>query len=76
MASLVAALEGAVVVGGLTALGATLYSLGIPKNSVVQHKTKLKAGKFMLVAHVTVDKVENARDILGINHEIPATVLV
>src|SRR4029453_4704835 len=35
VASLVGALEGAVVVGGLTPLGAVLASLGIPRNSVV-----------------------------------------
>src|SRR5271165_4403513 len=31
-ASIVAALEGAVVVGGLSAIGAGLYSIGIPKD--------------------------------------------
>ena len=34
---IIAALEGAIVVGGLSALGAGLYSLGIPKNSVVKY---------------------------------------
>jgi uncharacterized membrane protein len=34
-ASIVAALECAVVVGGLSALGAALYSIGIPKNTVL-----------------------------------------
>ena len=33
---IIAALEGAVVVGGLSALGAGLYSIGIPKDSIVQ----------------------------------------
>src|SRR5579864_5213589 len=36
IAWIVSALEGAVVVGGLTAIGAGLYSFGIPKNSVVE----------------------------------------
>ncbi|GAB2590740.1 general stress protein [Spirosoma areae] len=76
IASLVAALEGAVVVGGFTALGAALYSLGIPKNSILQYETELKTGKFMLVAHGTADDVERARDILGIEQETPANVLV
>lgn len=76
IASLVAALEGAVVVGGLTALGAALYGLGIPTNSILQYETELKAGKFMLVAHGTADDVEKARDILGVEQEIPANVLV
>ncbi|WP_020604619.1 general stress protein [Spirosoma spitsbergense] len=76
IASLVAALEGAIVVGGLTALGAALYSLGIPKNSILTYETELKAGKFILVAHGNDDEVENARNILGISQEIPETALV
>ena len=61
---IVAALEGAVVVGGLSALGAGLYSLGIPKNSIVKYETSVKAGKFVLVAHGTAEQVANARDML------------
>ena len=64
VASIVAALEGAVVVGGLSALGAGLFSLGIPKNSVVKYEASIKAGKFVLVAHGTAEEVANARDIL------------
>ncbi|MGA3210818.1 MAG: DUF1269 domain-containing protein [Terriglobales bacterium] len=58
------ALEGAVVVGGLSALGAGLYSLGIPKNSVIKYETSIKAGKFVLVAHGTAAEVAKARDLL------------
>ena len=61
---IVAALEGAAVTGGLTALGAGLYSIGIPKNSIVQYETEVKSGKLVLVAHGTADEVEHARDIL------------
>lgn len=64
VSEIVAGLEGAVVVGGLGALGAGLYSLGIPKNSVVQYETSIKAGKFVLVAHGTADEVAKARDLL------------
>jgi hypothetical protein len=32
----VSAIEGAVAVGGLSALGAALYSIGIPKDNVIQ----------------------------------------
>ena len=62
---IVGALEGAVVTGGLSALGAGLYSIGIPKNSVVQYETEVKNGKLLLVAHGTADEVERARNILG-----------
>ena len=61
---IIAALEGAVVVGGLSALGAGLYSLGIPKDSVVRYETSIKAGKFVLVAHGTAEEVAKARDLL------------
>src|SRR5579863_7026441 len=41
VASVVAGLEGAAVVGGLSAIGAGLYSLGIPKNSVLDYEVAL-----------------------------------
>ena len=61
---IIGALEGAVVTGSLTALGAGLYSIGIPKHSVLQYETEVKNGKLLLVAHGTADEVERARDIL------------
>jgi hypothetical protein len=61
---LVGALEGAVVVGGLSALGAGLIGIGIPKDSVVKYETALKADKFLLVAHGTKDEVAKAADII------------
>src|SRR6201988_1232155 len=36
---ILSALEGAVAVGGLSAIGAGLYSIGIPKDSIVQYET-------------------------------------
>jgi uncharacterized membrane protein len=78
---IVGALEGAVMTGGLTALGAGLYSIGIPKNSIVQYETEVKNGKLLLVAHGTADEVQRARDLLhqtGVEtatvHAEPATV--
>jgi hypothetical protein len=56
--------EGAVGVGGLSAIGAGLYSIGIPKKSILQYETSIKAGKFMLLAHGTPDEVTRAREIL------------
>jgi len=51
VAWIVGALEGAVVVGGLDALAAGLYSIGIPKDSVLKYETALKTDKFLLIAH-------------------------
>jgi uncharacterized membrane protein len=61
---IVAALESAVVVGGLSALGAALVSIGIPKNSVLKYETELKAGRCLLIAHGTADDVARAKGIL------------
>jgi hypothetical protein len=62
---IVGALEGAVVVGGLSAIGAGLYGIGIPKNSVLKYETAIKADKFLLVAHGTAAEAAKARDILA-----------
>jgi hypothetical protein len=55
VAWIIAALEGAVLVGGISAIGAGLVSLGIPKDSIVEYESALKAGKFVVVAHGTVE---------------------
>ncbi len=65
VAWIVAGLEGAVVIGGLSAIGAGLYSMGIPKNSIVKYETALKAGKYLVVAHGTAAEAAKARDILS-----------
>ncbi len=62
---IVAALEDAVVVGGLSAVGAGLFSLGIPKDSIVTYETAIKAGQFLVVAHGTSAEVTEARNILS-----------
>lgn len=61
---IVGALEGAVVVGGLSALGAGLYSIGIPKDSIMQYEAALKSDKFLVIAHGTTDEVSRAKNIL------------
>jgi hypothetical protein len=64
VAWIVAALEGAVVVGGLSALGAGLYSIGIPKDSVVKYEAALKTDQFLLIAHGTAAEVAKAKEII------------
>ncbi|HME09800.1 MAG TPA: general stress protein [Bryobacteraceae bacterium] len=64
VAWIVGALEGAVVVGGLSAIGAGLYSIGIPKDSVVQYDVALKADKFLLVGHGAADEIAKAKEII------------
>jgi hypothetical protein len=48
----------------VSALGAGLFSLGIPKDSILKYEASVKAGKFLLIAHGTANEVEHARDIL------------
>jgi hypothetical protein len=62
---IVGALEGAVVVGGLSALGAGLYSMGIPKDSVLQYETAVKSGKYILIAHGSDAETVHAREIIS-----------
>ena len=64
VAMIVGAVEGAFVVGGLSALGGALASIGIPENSIVQYETEVKDGKLLVVAHGTADEVEQARRLL------------
>ncbi|MGD0397681.1 MAG: general stress protein [Syntrophobacteraceae bacterium] len=61
---IVGALEGALVTGGLTALGAGLYSIGIPRDSIVKYETALKSDKFLVIAHGTTGDVAKAKSIL------------
>ena len=64
-AMVVSAIESAIVVGGASALGAALYSIGVPKDSVIQYETAVKADSFLVMAHGTADEMVRARAILG-----------
>jgi hypothetical protein len=63
-ATAISAVEGALLVGGLSALGATLYSIGIPKDSVIQYEAALKADSFLVTAHVAAAEIARAKAIL------------
>ena len=62
---IVAALQGALLGGGVAALGGALTSIGVPENSVVQYETALKAGSFLVLAHGTEHDVRRAKDLLS-----------
>ena len=70
---LVDGLEGAVLTAGLTALGAALYSIGIPKDSLVKYETAIKANKFLVIVHGTKDEVKRAADVLATNKSAEVT---
>ena len=62
---IVAALEGAIVGGGVAALAGALTSIGIPENTVLEYETALKAGKFMVIVHSSAADVDRAKRLLG-----------
>jgi hypothetical protein len=59
------AVDGAVVVGGLSVLGAALSSIGVPKDSVLQYETALEADAFLVTAHGSGAELARARIILS-----------
>src|ERR1700723_1991488 len=61
----VGAVGGAAGVGGVSAIGAGLIGIGIPKDSVVQYELALKTDKFLLMVHGTASEVEKARRIIA-----------
>ncbi|MBK6588576.1 MAG: hypothetical protein IPG22_09810 [Acidobacteria bacterium] len=62
---IIAALEGAVVVGGLSALGAGLYGLGIPKNSIIEYEAQIKAGNYVVIAHGPSNQISRIEGVLS-----------
>ena len=71
VAALVGALEGAAVVGGLSALGAALTQVGVPKDQVIKYEAALKVDKYLLVVHGSAEDQGKARSVLA---QVKATV--
>ena len=65
VAALVSGLEGAVVVGGLSALGAALIQIGMPKDQVIKYETALKVDKYVLLVHGSADEVAKVHTVLA-----------
>lgn len=60
----VAAVENALLVGGLSALGAALYSTGVPRDSVIEYEAAMKADHFLVLARGTAAETARAKAIL------------
>ena len=58
------ALEGAAVGGGLSALGAALYSIGVPKHSATKYESAIKADQFIVIAHGNDEVIQKAKKIV------------
>ena len=59
---LISALEGAVIVGGLSAIGAALSRVGVNSNQIIKYELAIKADQFVLLIHGDIgdqDKVES-----------------
>jgi hypothetical protein len=63
-ATLFGGLQGAVLVGGISALAGALMAVGIPRDSVLRYETALKADKFMLVVHGDAQEIRRAHELL------------
>ncbi|HEV8724559.1 MAG TPA: DUF1269 domain-containing protein [Candidatus Binatia bacterium] len=61
---IVRALEGAVMVRGLSALGAGLHSIGIPKYNIMEYEKALKSDQFIVIAHGVLNDRAKAKRIL------------
>jgi len=61
----ISGVETAVVVGGVSALGAAMYSIGIPRDSVIQYEADLTADDFLVMVHGTAAEVAQGHDVLS-----------
>lgn len=64
-ATIFGGLQGAVLVGGASALVGALMAIGIPKDSVLRYETALKADKFLLIVHGDAQEIQQARELLA-----------
>ncbi len=71
---IVGAMEGAMDFVGITAVGAALYTIGIPKDSIVKYESALKSNQFLVIVHGTTGEVSQARDLLQQAGSTDATV--
>ena len=62
--TVISVVESAVVIGGLSALGAALFSIGVPKDSVIQYEAAVKADGFLVMVHGVPEEVALAKAIL------------
>ena len=62
---IISGIENAVLTGGVAALAAALYSIGVPKDSVIQYESDIKADGFLVMARGTAEEVARAKAVLG-----------
>jgi len=71
---LVAALEGAAIVGGVSVLSAALASVGVPHDQAIRYESDVLASRFLVIVHGSPEDAAIARGILAAaqaTHELP-----
>ncbi len=63
-AALLGGVEGALAGAALGGLAGALIGWGVPKEQAIRYETQVKAGKFVVVARGTTEKVHEARGLL------------
>lgn len=66
--ALIATVEGAALGAGITALAAALYSVGMPKDSVLAYEAALKSNGFLVMAHGSPEEMVRAKAIMQVGH--------
>jgi hypothetical protein len=64
VSALVGALEGALVVGGVSALGAALTNVGAGPEQVIKYESALKAENYVLIVHGDASDLAKAHSVL------------
>lgn len=62
--AMIGALEGAAVIGGLSALGAGFYNIGIPSDSIAGYEVAVRGDRFIVIVHGNDAEVASAKNIL------------
>lgn len=57
-------IEGALLLGGVSALTAAMMDLGMGSDEAIRYQTAIKADQFLLIIHGTQDEIQIATNIL------------
>jgi hypothetical protein len=72
VAVLLPVLEGAVVAGGISVLGAALMQIGVPRDQAINYETALKADHVLLLVHGTAQDEPQAGALALLPHRLSA----
>jgi hypothetical protein len=61
----VGALEGAIIVGGMSALGVGLLNMGIPRDQIIKYEMALRFDKYLLIVHGDTNEIARANSVLN-----------